>query len=348
MKNNILLETLSDFFTFYLPDTKGVSENTIISYQYAFQLLFEFLEAEKGLSPDRVVFKSLMSDTISEFLSWLQTERGCSASTRNQRRAAIASFAKYAAKKNLAETLPFYTEISKVPKKKMSKTPDFKYFTKDEIAILMSMPNTKTPLGKRDAVLLSVLYASGARAQELCDLKVNDIYFGENTNLKLLGKGKKPRMVTIPDNCASLHRGYLTYRNLNVKNATDRLSHVFSSQTHEKMSTSCVTEIVKKYVEKAKEQHHGLYRSSNYSPHSFRHSIAVHMLECGESLVVIKAFLGHVSIATTAHYTSVTPELANKYLRERGKPIEAVNMDNQSNPRVILPFLNRFSKPVKN
>ena len=77
------------------------------------------------------------------------------------------------------------------------------------------------------------------------------------------------------------------------------------------------------------------------------HAIAVHMLECEESLVVIKAFLGHVSIATTVHYASVTPELANKYLRERGKPIESVDIGNQGNPRITLPFLNRF-KPAKN
>ena len=217
MKNNLLLETLSDFFAFYLPDTKGLSENTIISYQYAFQLLFEFIDAEKGLPPEKVTFKNLMNGTVQEFLSWLQTERGCSPATRNQRRAAIASFAKYAAKKNLAESLPFYTEISRVPNKKMPKTPDIKYFTKEEIAILMRMPNTQTNIGKRDAVLLSVLYASGARAQELCDLKVNDIYFGDKTNLKLMGKGEKSRMVTIPDNCASLLKGYLVYRNLNKK-----------------------------------------------------------------------------------------------------------------------------------
>jgi site-specific recombinase XerD len=346
MKTNALLETLSDFFVSYLPDTKGLSENTIISYQYAFQLLFEFLEAKKGLQPDNVTFKSLLDGTVLEFLSWLQAERGCSPSTRNQRRAAIASFAKYAAKKNLTESLPFYTEISKTPKKKTPKTPDIKYFTKDEIAILMSMPDTKTSLGKRDAVLLSVLYASGARAQELCDLKVNDIYFGAETNLKFLGKGKKTRMATIPDNCATLLSGYLAYRNLNMKNAKDRLKYVFPSQTHEQMSISCVEEIVKKYVAKAKEQHPDLYRRSSYSPHSFRHSIAVHMLECGESLVVIKAFLGHASIASTVHYASVTPELANKYLRERGKPIESVDIDNSCNPRATLPFLNRF-QPAK-
>jgi len=344
MKTNALLETLSDFFVTYLPDTKGLSNNTIISYQYAFQLLFEYLGSEKGLAPEKVTFESLMGETIPEFLIWLEKNRECSPSTRNQRRAAIASFAKYAAKKNHIEALPFYVVISRIPQKKMPKVPDIKYFTKEEITKLLSLPNTKTRLGKRDAVLLSVLYASGARAQELCDLTVNDIQYGNETTIKLIGKGRKPRIVTIPDNCASLLKGYLNYRNLSMNNSNDRLKYVFFSQAHEKMTISCVEEIVKKYVLLAKGQYPELYRRSSYSPHSFRHSIAVHMLECGESLVVIKAFLGHASISTTVQYASVTPELANKYLRERGKPIESIDIGDHRNPRVALPFLKNIVK----
>lgn len=73
-------------------------------------------------------------------------------------------------------------------------------------------------------------------------------------------------------------------------------------------------------------------------------SCLLHMLECGESLVVIKAFLGHASIATTVHYTDVTPELANKYLWERGKPIQSVDIENQGKPRINLPFLDKVTK----
>ena len=104
------------------------------------------------------------------------------------------------------------------------------------------------------------------------------------------------------------------------------------------MTPSCVEEIVKKYIVKAKAAWPTLFKRKSYSPHSFRHSIAVHMLECGESLVVIKAFLGHESIETTTIYAEVTPELANKYLNERGKPLEAVEIrDKQSNN--LLTFL---------
>jgi len=107
-----------------------------------------------------------------------------------------------------------------------------------------------------------------------------------------------------------------------------------------------VEEIVKKYVVAVKAEHPHLFGKTTYTPHSFRHSIAVHMLECGESLVVIKAFLGHASIKTTTVYADVTPELASKYLRERGNAIPVLDILEQDNTCALvdsMPFLKRFS-----
>lgn len=348
-KTNTLIPVLSEYFSSYLPDVKGVSKNTIISYEYAFALLFEYIDEHKGVPHENVSFETLSEETILEYLRWLEAERGCSPTTRNLRRTAISSFAKFAMKKNLGEALMLYTAVTNIPRKRTPKKPEIKYFTKEEIAILLSLPKNTTKIGKRNAVLLSFLYASGARAQELCDLTVNDVYFGGETNVRLMGKGKKPRLITIPNNCAILLKNYLKSIYLNPDNPNDRHRHVFSSQTNEQMSISCVEEIVKKYVSIAKSAHPHLFGSS-YSPHSFRHSIAVHMLECGESLVVIKAFLGHASIATTAEYASVTPELANKYLRERGKVIPEAEVEHQEKSGDLvaaLPFLRRrLSKKV--
>jgi site-specific recombinase XerD len=108
------------------------------------------------------------------------------------------------------------------------------------------------------------------------------------------------------------------------------------------MTISCVEEIVKKYIAKAKVAYPMFFKRKSYSPHCFRHSIAVHMLECGESLVVIKAFLGHASIETTTVYAEVTPELANKYLRERGKPLDDVEIK-ETKTKNVLPFLKGVS-----
>ena len=343
MKTNTLILSLGEYFTSYLPDVKGLSRNSIRTYQYAFQLLFEFMNAKKGLPPEKVSFASLTNKIVMEYLSWLESERNCSIETRNFRRAALSSFAKFAIKKGDGEALAFYSQISEVPRKKAPQNNYVKYFTKEEISILLSTPNEKTIIGRRDIVLMSVLYASGARAQELCNLTVNDIYFGNETNIRLFGKGSKARLVTLPENCAILLKKYLEIRHLDYNSPQDRLRSIFCSQTHEKMSVSCIEEIVKKHLIAAKKKHPLLFQHGKYSPHSFRHSIAVHMLECGESLVVIKAFLGHASITSTTIYASVTPELANKYLRERGRPLESTAsvIEDNTNPIITaLPFLN--------
>lgn len=349
MKTNTLFSSLSDYFESYLPDVKGYSDNTITSYQHAFQLLFDFLYEEKGLLPEKVTFDNLSDKNLLGYLSWLEKKRGCSPVTRNLRRTAISSFAKYALKNNFSDALRFYSCVKDIPKKNTPKNSDIKYFTKEEIAIILNAPDARSPIGKRDVMLLSLLYASGARAQELCDLTLNDIYFGEETNIRLLGKGNKARMVTIPENCAAMLKNYLNSKNLTTSSAKDRHRHIFSSQTHEHMSISCVEAIVKKYVVKSKKEYPHLFKRNTYTPHSFRHSIAVHMLECGESLVVIKAFLGHESITTTTVYASVTPELANKYLRERGKPLDGVS-DESSSPEnmrtAVLPFLVRRHRNI--
>lgn len=345
MKTNELIHILSDYLYAYLPDVKGVSKNTITSYQYAFQLLFEFMSEVKGVPPEKITFDNLTNGVVLEYLTWLESVRGCSAMTRNHRRTVVVSFAKYAVKKAFKEALAFYSEISDIPRKRTPKGKDIKYFSKEEITCLLNLPDTTKKVGRRDAVLLSVLYSSGARGQELCDLTLNDITFGTTTTLRFVGKGNKARRVAIPQSCATLLKNYLKSKQLDVSDMNARKKHVFSSQLHEKMTISCIEEIVKKYVVKAKITYPALFKRKSYSPHCFRHSIAVHMLECGESLVVIKAFLGHASIETTTIYAEVTPELANKYLRERGKPLESVELE-EENSKILLPFLKNISASV--
>lgn len=342
-KSNEVVALLSDFFTEYLPNTKGLSANTIKSYQYAFQLLFKYLDEVKGFSPDKVTFQRLSDGAIENFLTHLEKDRGCSVKTRNLRRTAIIMFAKYAAKKDFSTSLPFYSEAMACEKKREPKGSIIKYFTKDEIALLLKLPNNNKLIGQRDVTLLSVLYSTGSRAQELCDITLKDITLATATSptkIRLTGKGNKSRIVTIPNACTAILTGYLQSRRYDVKDKSMYNRHLFSSQTNEHMSIACVEEIVAKYVALAKKQHPEYFRQNKYTPHSFRHSIAVHMLEAGDSLIAIKAFLGHSSIIATTVYAKVTPELANKYLDERGKPLEAIAAQSvsQSLPEA-LPFL---------
>lgn len=341
-KMNEMLSLLDTFFTDFLPNVKGLSPNSITSYQYAFQLLFGFLMEKKGIPPEKVTFETLSGNAIEEFLFYLEQERGCSVKTRNLRRAAIVGFSNYACKRSFTASMPLYSGISKVPKKKEPKKLGFKHFTKEEVTILLKLPDISKQVGQRDLTLLSLLYASGARAQELCDITLTDITLGSPTKVRLTGKGSKTRIVTIPGSCTAILMEYLKIRNLNPSTQEMKHRHLFSSQTHEHMTISCVEGIVKKYVTLAKEQHLDLFKEDSYSPHTFRHSIAVHMLESGDSLVAIKAFLGHSTIATTCIYATVTPELANKYLDERGKPLENTSLRSATQPLPqALPFLYR-------
>ncbi len=323
-KNVIVIKTLPDFFEVYLGQTRGLSENTIISYKYTFQLLYEFLYIEKGLKPFKVTFKELENGIIEEFLYWLEKERENSVATRNQRKAAIASFSKYALRNHFVDALRFSNEVSTIENKKHLKK-SISFFTTEEMTILLSLPTKNTDTELRNQAVLSFLYGSGARAQELCNLRVGDIKFGNRTSVRLLGKGNKRRVVVLPEPCSKIIKKHLEHFNILYNDER----HVFSSHTHEKMSVSCVEAIVSKYVNMAKKQYPKLFNEQHYSPHSFRHSIAVHMLEADVPLPVIKVFLGHENVQTTMIYATVTDTLKDKYLINRYFPDVSDNKTNQ-------------------
>ena len=176
MKNDrsAFLALLEQFFCIYLPTGLGASANTIRSYKYAFRLLLEYLYMEKQIHADNITFSMLNHETISSFLNWLEAERNCSVSTRNQRLAALMSFSEYAQNRNFDAAAVFRSSLLKIPVKKKDEK-QRAVFTVQEVAILLRMPDERTRTGSRDKVLLSVMYASGARAQEICDLTVGDV-----------------------------------------------------------------------------------------------------------------------------------------------------------------------------
>ena len=307
------LPVLSDFFSVYLPKTKGLSANTTRSYKYAFRLLLEYVNIKYNLIPEKIEFRHLEKGVIEAWLDWLCADRKCSSKTRNHRLSALVTFARFALRKYFNGALALCSEIEQLPKKKVPPRTNAVYFSREEMSILLRLPDSHSKRGKRDKVMLSALYASGARAQELCDLAVGDLRFGSAATMTLHGKGNKTRVIVIPEQCSALLKSFIEQKPLNARSAQ---SHLFSSQTREHMTISCVEAIVKKYVRIAKQHHSDLFRE-HYTPHSFRHSIAMHMLESGIPLPVIKTFLGHVSITTTLIYASANYELVNKYLRDR-------------------------------
>jgi len=116
------LAILEKFLSIYLPKTKGLSANTIRSYRQAFRLLLIYLNTEKGIRPDNIAFADLEKDTITEWLSWIEESRGCSVKTRNQRLAAMVTFARFAIQEDFDHALALSSRINKTPKKRHPKT----------------------------------------------------------------------------------------------------------------------------------------------------------------------------------------------------------------------------------
>lgn len=309
-KKDSFLELLEYYFNTYLPVAKGLSQSTITSYKSTFRILMEFMYTVKGITSDQIRFDKLTEELVVEFLDWLESERKCSISTRNQRLSALVAFSEYAQNRDFISASIFRNNLLKIPKKKSPRSRR-SYFTRDEVKILFGLPSNRTEIGIRDRTLLCFMYASGTRAQEVCELTVGDIqFYPDRAGINIHGKGQKLRRIGIPLSVSNILQKYMEHRGITIQK--DR--HIFSSQTHEKMSVSCIEEIYAKYVKKAKMENPKLFKD-NYTPHSMRHTTATHMLEAGVPLIVVKNFLGHVSLQTTQIYAEVTQDTMNRQLK---------------------------------
>jgi site-specific recombinase XerD len=339
MKKNLFASQLGEYFDTFLPEIKQSSENTISAYADAFYVFFQFLSEQRNLPHYRVTYKQLSVALFDDFMIWLTNERGYSNSTVRQRMSAISAFLKYASKREMT-ALTAYSSAKAIEAPQAVRT-EFPYFTKDEMTVLMSLPDPKKYLGNRDLVLVSFLYDTAARAQELCDLCVGDVRFGSPTKIKIRGKdgegskGGKTREIPISDEVANLLRFHIKTQNLSGRE--NRTHPLFSSQSNETMTVSCVRAIVDKYVKLAKEEHPEMFNEMNYSPHSFRHSKAVHMVEAGVNLIYIRNFLGHATIDSTEIYARVGQEAVTKALTNRQIPRLASKPPKVDNSESLVP-----------
>ena len=204
--NTSLTALITAFFTTYLINTAGYSENTVKSYRDTFVLLFLYADEHKLCLRGRINISIFNRENITGFLDWLESSRNVSVSTRNQRLAALKSFCRYASS-NTVEHLDIFQQVLDIkPKKSMSKTVD--YLSVDAITLLLKQPNPNTPNGIRDLALLSLLYESGCRVQELIDIKTGNISFKSPATVTVTGKGSKVRIIPLSSNAASIIARY--------------------------------------------------------------------------------------------------------------------------------------------
>ena len=305
---------LSEYLSKYLPGQLGLSSNTIKSYRDTFILLLQFFTEKKGVKPEKLTLKHIDVPAIEEFLLWIEKERKCSISTRNQRLAAIHAFYQYLQTRQ-PENILSYQQIMAV-KHKESPKPFINHLSLEGIKLLLAQPDTYTSRGRRDLVLLSLLYDSGARVQELVDICVGDVRIEEPATVKLTGKGNKSRITPLMPQTASLLNKYLDEQNLKAVHA--RSYPLFFSHTRQKLTRAGVAYILKKYYGQAKtvipQQ-----LPDKISPHSLRHSKAMHLLQAGVNIVYIRDILGHVELGTTEVYAKADAEAKRKAL-EKGNP----------------------------
>jgi integrase/recombinase XerD len=336
MKPNDFAKYLTDFLTIYLSGQKNVSKNTILAYRDTFKLLLRYCRDNKNLAPERVTMKVLSSELIINFLDWLEIERNCCISTRNQRLAAIHSFFRYAQGENPSGLYHFQKVIA-IPVKKMQKKV-VDHLSPEAIKLLLEQPDRHNIKGRRDLTLMSVLYDTGARVQELIDLKVSDVILNTPAVIILTGKGKKQRRVPILKNTVSLLQVYLSENNLN-HNWKNQYP-LFVNNQHNKLTKEGISYIIEKYAEIARKS--STMIPSKVVPHMFRHSKAMHLLQAGVNLIYIRDFLGHVDIRTTEIYARADTEMKRKAVENVYPDLVSSNLPDWNKEQELLLWLSNF------
>lgn len=306
MKPTNFAKYLTQFFSEYLSRQKNVSRNTILSYRDTFKLLIYYCQDVKKISAEKITLDLLSSELLTDFLSWLETNRKCSIATRNQRLAALHAFFRYVQIEEPSGIFHFQKIIA-IPIKK-TKKPVVEYLTPDAIKILLRQPDRQTSKGRRDLTLISVLYDTGARVQELIDIKVRDVVLQKPETITLTGKGNKIRRVPILKNTVTLLQRYLLENNLDHPSKNEY--PLFTNNQHHKLTKEGVAFIISKYVTLARQT--SMLVPKKVKPHMLRHSKAMHLLLAGVNLIYIRDFLGHVDIKTTEIYARADTETKRK------------------------------------
>jgi integrase/recombinase XerD len=302
---------LTNFLSKYLPGIQGCSVNTVTAYRDAFKLLLMFAREKEGIKEEKLELSLIDKAFVLRFLLWIENERDCAVITRNQRLAAIHAFYSYL-QREMPERMYQWQEILSIPfKKHPQKTINF--LTLDGIKALFAEPNTNTKSGRKHLVLLTLMYATGGRVQEIIDLTVSDVMYNGNSLVRLTGKGNKSRFVPLETPVIKLLCQYLEEFSLN--DPAKRMEILLTNHSHKKLTRQGVTHILKKYANSVREKQLE-FIPDTISPHCLRHSRAVHWLQSGIDLIYIRDLLGHVSVQTSEIYARIDGEMKRKALEK--------------------------------
>lgn len=299
------------FLTDYLPRQRALSPHTLHSYRDSLKLLLQFV-AGKKTDPSQLTMEHLTYEQIMAFLQNLETQRHNQVSTRNVRLSAIHSFFRFVAI-HYPEYLVQAQRILSAPFKRMALR-EIHHLELAEVQAILQDIDRSTLAGRRDSVLLNLLFNTGARVSEIVGLQACDLTLSSPPSVRLRGKGRKERSCPLwPETARSL-RAHLEERCI----ALHEPRSVFLNQRGQPLTRFGVRLILQKHVQKT-AQHESSLKNKRLHPHCVRHSTAVHLLRSGVDLSTIASWLGHVSINTTNKYLTLDLEVKRKAL-DKSKP----------------------------
>ncbi len=280
------IKELNDYLE-YLKYQKNYSDYTIESYKHD---IIEYLEY---LNSENLNYKDIEYSDIRFYLMYLKDTKKDDNTSINRKLSSLRGFYKYLANENIVKTNVFSLVNGPKRSKKLPR-----YFEYNELEELFNVPDTRTPLGQRDSLILEMLYATGVRVGELVNIKVSDIDLGRR-NIIILGKGNKERFVTYGEYCEDILKTYLNNGRalLNIKDS----DYLFLNNNGGQLTDRGVRFILDKLIQKTS-------LNKNISPHMIRHSFATHLLNEGCDLLTVQKLLGHESIKATQIYTHVTTD----------------------------------------
>jgi site-specific recombinase XerD len=327
-RRNLLGPVLQQYFCHYLIGQRDLSPRTVNAYRDTFKLLIRFLEQRRGMKVDNLCVSDLDATCILAFLEDLERRRGNGPRSRNARLAAIRSFIRYAAS---AEPLllPMAQRLLAIPVKRFSH-PFVGYLTREQMQSLLDAPNGSTRVGLRDRVLLMLMYNTGARVSEIATLRIGDLRLESGGSVHIHGKGRKQRSVPLWQQTLQLLRQWLKQ--------TDRSPEkpLLPNARGGLMTRAGVAHRLRQAVAIAAVRNPSL-RKCRISPHTIRHTTAMHLLQSRVDLSVIAMWLGHESIQTTHQYLQADLESKKKALASVKSP--CVPRSRLAAPKSLIQFL---------
>lgn len=332
---------VTTFFQAHLSRELGLSANTIASYSDCMKLLIHYACERFCCQPEAIDLKAITHELVIDFLNHLEQQRGNGTNSRNQRLAAIKTFFHFIARH--VPEMALANERIQAIRLKRTEHLSPPSLTVQEVTAIIDAPDPHTLIGVRDRTLLQLLYNTGARVQELADITLSDLRTGSAPTVTLTGKGRKTRTIPLWQESVELINQYVDLR----KQAGIETQHLFCNPRGQALTRFGIGRRVALHSSRAASQCPSL-QGRDVSPHTFRHTTALHLIEAGNDIAVVKDWLGHADIKTTSLYLEISIERKRKALEKVPPPLGAIPPETpQWKQPELLTFLTRCSRQAR-